>query len=157
MALNKYELALYGFMEMVMINVAESMIAYMESSDVIPIDTHNLKDGIGLAVYQNGVLTRFYLNPKAKVPRTNIGLPPVPDGDVWGKDMVRHSMDYIQAALDDGLTKYSKGYTLVLYSTMPYDEIVDSKGNHAGFFTRELTSEFDSIVNEVMRKYGNKI
>lgn len=129
-----------------MTEIADAMINYMEGSDIIPIDTHNLKDGMGVAVYHKGSLRKFAMNPRATVPRTDIGLPPKPAGDVMGKDL-------IQDLMNNGMTKYGDGSNIVLYSAMPYGDILNAEGVHTGFFSIELVREFESLVDEIMKLY----
>lgn len=126
-------------LEQALYDTADAMIRYMESSDVIPVDTHNLKDSTGIGVYIDGVLKRFQMNPKAEVPK---------DG-LWGKDMIVH-------ALMMGETKYSKGCCIVLFSTMPYAGDQDEEGRNAGYFSDLLVSEFKDILDEVMKRYATE-
>ena len=127
-----------------MAKVALSMIDYMESSVTVPVDTHNLKDGLAIATYSNGALTGFYMNPKAKKPRRNIGLAGYEKGDVWGKIEIRK-------ILSRGSAKYSNGLYIVLSSAMPYDVIQDSKGPNKGFFSIDLSNEF---IKQVMAEFN---
>ena len=126
-----------------MFEIADAMVHYMAGESVIPIDTHNLKDGLGVGVFYNGALRKFVMNPKASIPRTNIGMFPYTTGDVWGKDMIQDIMDM-------GVQKYGVGLHLVLYSSMPYDYVVDRQ---TGFFTMTLTNEFMGIVEEALSLY----
>lgn len=132
-----------------MSEVADAMIDYMESDDVIPIDTHNLKDGLGVAVYHNGSLRKFAMNPRASLPRRDIGLPPQPTGDVWGKNL-------IQDLMDAGAMRYGMGSHIVLYSAMPYGDILNAQGAHMGFFSIDLVRGFESVVDEIMNLYQRK-
>lgn len=141
----RYDDVLLGAMTM----VADAMIDYMAGDAMIPIDTHNLKDGLGVAVYHHGVLRKFAMSPKAQEPRTNIGLAPYPTGDVWGKNL-------IQELMDSGATKYSDGSCIVLYSAMPYGDIQNAEGVNEGFFDVDLVGEFKSIVDEVLTLYQSK-
>ena len=103
-----FEMDVNVLVEQMLFDVANSVISYIESSDVIPIKTHNLKDSTGVGVYQNSVLKQFYISPKAEVANKGI----------WGSNI-------IQMALDAGRDRYSNGSYIVLFSAMPYAEEVD--------------------------------
>lgn len=128
--------------------IASAMIKYMESDTVIPIDTHNLKDALGIGIYMNGTLSEFYMPSKAVVPRMDIGtIGGVTYGALWGKDAIAELI-----AL--GMTKYANGCNLVLFSAMPYDFIQDISGVNKGWFTQHLSSEFTELVDEILLKFG---
>lgn len=133
-------------------DMADAMIRYMESDTRIPIDTHNLKDGLGVAVFINGVLTKFKMTPKAEKPRRNIGTirGETYPSELWGKDA-------IDKVMNDGIQKYGQGYKLVLYSSMPYDVIQDEREANRGWFSVELSNQFKDIVMEILNIYGGKV
>lgn len=130
-----------GFLvEQLLISTADAMLKYIESSDIIPVDTHNLKDSTGIGVYQDGILKKFSMPRKANVPRNVNGVA------IWGEDM-------IDQLLDTGISKYGNGDYIVLFSSMPYAEDVDDTGRNAGFFD-VLSTEFELILQEVVKRYG---
>lgn len=136
-------------MERMLSKMAEAMIRYMDSDTVIPVDTHNLKDGLGVAVFIHGVLKAFKMNPRAERPRKNIGSirGKLYEGDIWGTNMI----DKVMA---EGVSKYGKGYFLVLYSSMPYDVIQDESGVNRGWFSTHLSGEFLSIAEEIYKQFS---
>lgn len=134
-----FEMDVNVLVEQMLFDVAESFISYIESTDVIPIETHNLKDSTGIGVYQNSVLKQFYISPKAKA--ANNGM--------WGSNL-------IQMALDAGVDKYSKGNYIVLFSAMPYAEEVDDGYRNRGFFTDVLTEEFIREFEDMLKKHSIK-
>lgn len=134
-----FEMDVNVLVEQMLFDIAESFISYIESTDVIPIETHNLKDSTGIGVYQNSVLKQFYISPKAKV--ANNGM--------WGSNL-------IQMALDAGMDKYSKGNYIVLFSAMPYAEEVDDGYRNRGFFTDVLTEEFIREFEDMLKKHSIK-
>lgn len=134
-----FEMDVNVLVEQMLFDVAESFISYIESTDVIPIETHNLKDSTGIGVYQNSVLKQFYISPKAKV--ANNGM--------WGSNL-------IQMALDAGVDKYDKGNYIVLFSAMPYAEEVDDGYRNRGFFTDVLTEEFIREFEDMLKKHSIK-
>lgn len=129
--------------EQILFDTAEAVLAYINSSDIIPIDTHNLKDSTGVGVYRNGVLRQFTMSRRAERARI------INDVPIWGEDM-------IEQLLNTGMTKYSNGDYIVMMSTMPYAEDVDDSSKYKGFFTDLLTDEFIGILDEIIAKYGVK-
>ena len=134
-----FELDVNVLVEEMLFDVANSVISYIESSDIIPVKTHNLKDSTGLGVYQNSVLKQFYISPKAKVANKGI----------WGSNI-------IQMALDAGRDRYNDGNYIVLFSAMPYAEEVDDGYFNRGFFTDALTTQFILEFEEMLRKHSSK-
>lgn len=134
-----FEMDVNVLVEEMLFDVANSVISYIESSDIIPIETHNLKDSTGLGVYQNSVLKQFYISPKAKVANKGI----------WGSNI-------IQMALDAGRDRYSNGSYIVLFSAMPYAEEVDDGYINRGFFTDALTTQFILEFEDMLRKHSSK-
>lgn len=122
-------------------NIAMAMLSYIDSSDVIPIDTHNLKDSTGIGVYRNGVLKKLLMPRRAQEARIIGGIA------VWGEDMIDQ---YLEA----GVSRYNNGNYIVLMSAMPYAEEVDTSENRYGYFTDILTYKFEEIVDEITRLYG---
>jgi hypothetical protein len=129
--------------ERILFDTADAMIAYIDSSDIIPVDTHNLKDSTGVGVYHNGVLKKFTMPRRAEEARIIGGVA------IWGEDM-------IDQLLDAGISRYGIGDHLVLMSTMPYAEDVDEGYRNAGFFNDVLSTEFEVILDEVVKNYGSK-
>lgn len=130
--------------EQVLYDVAEALLRYIEDSNVIPIDTHNLKDSTGIGVYRKGVLKKFLMPRKAQVPKIING------ATVWGEDMINQM-------LDSGVRKYSDGDYIVLMSTMPYAEDVDKSSKHQGFFSEYLAGELEDTLDSIVRTYGRKL
>jgi len=129
--------------ERILFNTADAMIAYIDSSDIIPIDTHNLKDSTGVGVYRNGVLRKFTMPRRAQEARIIGGVA------MWGEDM-------IDQLLNAGVSRYSIGDHIVLMSTMPYAEDVNEGYYNAGFFTDVLSTELELTLDEIVKQYGSK-
>lgn len=133
-------------------HVTDAMIKYMEDDvTIIPVDTHNLKDALGVAVYNNGLLQYLgtssrAVTPKATEPRENVTVL----GRRYGTLLGSIEIGYL---LQDGVVKYGTGLWIVLLSAMPYDVVQDSAGVNEGWFTMELGGQFKKIINEVMRLY----
>lgn len=111
--------------------VADRIILNIEN-DAIPVDTGNLQDSTGIGIYHGDVLKRYIPRQTAIVSRSNI----YPDGlttrnDVWG-------YKEIQSAINYGAMKYSNDYCLVIFSAMPYANLVDARTNYFNEITKEL-------------------
>ena len=129
--------------EDILYKTADAMIAYIDSSDIIPIDTHNLKDSTGVGVYRNGVLKKFTMPRRAEEAKIIDGIA------MWGEDM-------IDQLLDAGVSRYGIGDHIVLMSTMPYAEEVNEGYLNAGFFTDVLSTELEVILDTIVKQYGAK-
>lgn len=129
--------------EDILYKTADAMIAYIDSSDIIPIDTHNLKDSTGVGVYRNGVLKKFTMPKKAEEAKMWYGVA------MWGEDM-------IDQLLDAGVSRYGIGDHIVLMSAMPYAIEVNEGYFNAGFFTDVLSTELEVILDTIVKQYGVK-
>ena len=127
--------------EDILYKTADAMIAYIDSSDIIPIDTHNLKDSTGVGVYRNGVLKKFTMPRRAEEAKIIGGIA------MWGEDM-------IDQLLDAGVSRYGIGNHIVLMTTMPYGTEVDEGYFNAGFFTDVLSTELEVILDTIVKQYG---
>lgn len=136
-------------------NVTDAMIKYMEDDvTIIPVDTHNLKDALGVAVYSNGRLMYLGTSSRAVTPQATEARK-----NVWVDDRNFGTLSgrvEISSLLQDGVEKYSQGLWIVLLSAMPYDEYQDSQGVNEGWFSIELGSKFRAITEQVMELYGKK-
>ena len=129
--------------EDILYKTADAMIAYIDSSDIIPIDTHNLKDSTGVGVYRNGVLKKFTMPRRAEEAKIIDGVA------MWGEDM-------IDQLLDAGVSRYGIGDHIVLMSTMPYAIEVNEGYFNAGFFADVLSTELEVILDTIVKQYGAK-
>lgn len=126
--------------------MAVALSAYMRGEAEIPVDTHNLKDSTGIALYSPGGVLRTYIpNPKAEVPKTTRGL------GVYERP--RFGYSELQHAIFTGARKYNNGYYLVIFSAMPYAGVVQ---NHNGnrYFDRILAASSTELA-QILRVYKN--
>ena len=124
--------------------IAVALSAYMRGEAEIPVDTHNLKDSTGIALYSPGGVLRTYIpNPKAKVPKTTRGL--------GISKRARFGNSELQDAIFTGAQKYNNGYYLVIFSAMPYAGVVQ---NHNGnrYFDRILAASSTELA-QILRVY----
>ena len=123
----------------IMEGIAKDIFDQINNSGIIPVDTGNLKESTGIAMYNGNRLVRLVPNPKsiAKVPRVNIGLPGYEKGEFWGYKL-------LEQAIDHGVKNYKDGgYYLVIFSSMPYAGIVDSKQD---YFSNEIVNALNTIA-----------
>lgn len=130
--------------EEILYETAEAVVSYIDSSDIIPIQTHNLKDSTGVGVYRNGVLKRFVMPRRAEVARIVDGVA------VWGEDI-------IGLMLEAGINRYSQGDYIVIMSAMPYADAVDKSYRNSGFFTDILSTELEVQLHEIVKLYRAKM
>lgn len=133
---------------------SDAMIDYMDSDVRIPVDTHNMKDGLGVAIYNNSRLkglafSKKATSPQAQQPRKLGDIRGKVYGETWGRNL-------IQELLDEGATKYNNGIWIVLLSAMPYDIFQDEGGVNKGWFSVELGNRFKDLVFEVMNQFGHE-
>lgn len=131
----------------IMEGIANDVFMQINSSNVIPVDTGNLKESTGIAVYNGSRLVKLFPNPKsiAKVPRVNIGLPGYEKGAVWGYKL-------LEQAINHGKTKFSDGgYYLVIFSSMPYAGIVNA---HQDYFSNDIVNALNTVAS-ITTKYAN--
>lgn len=79
-----------------------------------PIDTGNMRDGTGLAVYSDGAMREYVLPQYATFPQQMDGI----EGEIWGTDLLEQAIVNSQA-------DFSKNIWVVLFSTVPYAMLVD--------------------------------
>lgn len=131
-----------------------AMIEYMDSDVRIPVDTHNMKDGLGVAIYNNGRLGGLAFSKRATSPQAS---EPRKLGTIRGRNYgVVFGRNLIQDLLDEGAQKYNNGIWIVLLSAMPYDIFQDGGGVNEGWFSVALGNTFKSLVFEVMSLFGNE-
>lgn len=126
--------------------VANALSSYMESGATIPVDTHNLKDSTGIALYSPGGVLRTYIpTKKASAPKRTTGLRGVSTEPKWGTYELARMIEY-------GSSKYNSGYYLVVFSAMPYAGIVNNiTSPYFGRIKTLATME----IKEIMRIYKN--
>ena len=126
--------------------VANALSSYMESGAAIPIDTHNLKDSTGIALYSPGGVLRTYIpTKKASAPKRTTGLRGVSTEPKWG-------IDELKRVIEQGAARYKSGYHLVIFSAMPYAGIVNTiTSPYFGRIKTLATME----IKEIMRIYKN--
>lgn len=123
----------------IMEGIANDIFEQVNNSSIIPVDTGNLKESTGIAIYQGSRLIRLVPNPKsiAHVPRVNIGLPGFERGEFWGHDLLKKAIDHAKGKFSDG------SYYLVIFSSMPYAGIVNGKQD---YFSNKIVNVLNTIA-----------
>lgn len=112
--------------------IAQKMVDFIDgnfskNSQQFPQFTANLHDATGIAIYDDGGLDRYLPTQRA----TAAQMSPIGE-DEWGREELEN-------AIKQGLTKYSKGLWLVMFSASSYAEDIEDmgspKGRGKGFFT----------------------
>lgn len=126
--------------------VANALSSYIESGAAIPVDTHNLKDSTGIALYSPGGVLRTYIpTKKASAPKRTTGLRGVSTEPKWGTYELARMIEY-------GSSKYNNGYYLVVFSAMPYAGIVNTITSP--YFGR-IKALAVMEIKDIMRIYKN--
>jgi hypothetical protein len=98
-------------------------------------------DATGVAVYYDGVV-RSYIPTKHAKQRQSLGGISNIDGT-----------SYLQSAINNGSTTFSKGIWIVLYSATPYAYYINMKGStrHRGqnFFGMLESQLFTNVINGI--------
>jgi len=121
----------------IMEGIAKDIFDQINNSGVIPVDTGNLKDSTGIAIYNGSRLVKLIPNPIATKPRVNIGLRGFERGAFWGKDLLPKAIANAQGKFKDG------GYYLVIFSSMPYAGIVDASQD---YFSNDIVNALNTIA-----------
>lgn len=136
--------------------IAQAMVDYIDShfaddDEHFPQYTANLHDATGVAIYDDGRLENYFPVQRAVDPQqTEIG------EEEWGSRE-------LEEAARQGMTKFSKGLWLVLFSSSSYAESVEDIGSPKkrgkGFFTWlwetlsiDIKQEFDGCM--IAPQYG---
>jgi len=121
----------------IMEGIAKDIFDQINNSGVIPVDTGNLKDSTGIAIYNGSRLVKLIPNPIATKPRVNIGLRGFEKGEFWGYKL-------LEKAIDHGVENYKDGgYYLVIFSSMPYAGIVDASQD---YFSNDIVNALNTIA-----------
>lgn len=136
--------------------IAQTMVDYIDSrfadgDEYFPQYTANLHDATGVAIYDNGRLECYFPTQRAiDAQETGIG------DEEWGSRE-------LEKAARQGITKFSKGLWLVLFSSSSYAEEVEDVGSPKkrgkNFFTWlwetisvNINMEFDGCM--IAPQYG---
>lgn len=112
----------------------------MYDGSIIPIDTGNLHDSTGIAVYSGGTLTRFLFDPIAEIPR---------DG-FWGRNLLERAMS--EPSLD-----YATGVSIVLFSTMPYNAEVNEWSHYFDVLCAELADFITMLYPDISASFTHNV
>ncbi len=113
-------------------SIAANLIAFIDDNfkpkdKKFPEYSANLHDATGVAIYDNGVIRKYLPTRRAMEPQMN-----EINEEEWGYEMLNN-------AISAGLTHFSKGLWLVLFSGSSYADQIERIGSPKergmGFFT----------------------
>jgi hypothetical protein len=131
-------------------SVAENMINLIDGAfpaggtTKYPVWTGNMHDSTGIGIYDNGALVAFMPSKMASRPQAS-GFGSYTK-NIWGTE-------YLQNLLAEGVSKYSQGVWLVLFSAVPYASAI----NESGSKWKRGIGYFESIKNELLRQVNQSV
>ena len=117
-----------------MVSIIDGSFTMPDGSVTFPVWSANLHDATGVGVYSDGAIQYFMPTKKATSPQ-RIGL----DNNIWGAS-------YLQMAISNGSSKFSKGIWLVLFSSIPYAYEINAYGSPKG----RGASYFEALKNMLL-------
>lgn len=96
-------------------------IVELIDSGLIPEYTANLHDATGVAVYVDGTIKRFVPTARAQK-ATSSGYDGINHYGIWGSD-------FLEMAIYEASTRFSKGVWFVIFSAVPYAYRIDMQGS----------------------------
>ena len=117
-------------------------IVQLIDSGLIPEYTANLHDATGVAVYVDGAIKRFVPTARAQK-ATSSSDSGVNHYAIWGGD-------FLEVAINEASTRFSKGVWFVIFSAVPYAYRINTQGSPKGrgqdFFTTIRDTAIDEII-----------
>lgn len=86
-------------------------------NDKFPVWTDNMHDATGVGIYDDGKCYKYIPTKRAEKPQNHRKIK-----NIWGNA-------YLEDALSQGATKYSKGIWFVVFCAVPYAETVHYLGS----------------------------
>lgn len=130
--------------------IAQDIVNIIEndSKSPIPIYTANLHDATGVGVYVDSVLVAF-IPTKRATKKQHSGF----DGNVYNID----GNDRLQNALAEGVTTFSRGVWIVLFSAVPYAYYINLYGSPLGRGTLYFEHLKGDLVEDVLKGFKKVI
>jgi len=124
------------------IGILERVAEQIYESCSVPVVTGNLQDSTGIGIYHGDVLRRFVPNQSAEVSRSNIYPAGLTTRDnIWGHNQ-------LQEAINKGAMRFSNDYYLVIFSAMPYANLVNIRTDYFDEITAGLKPLIVSIIKQ---------
>lgn len=117
-------------------------IVRLIDSGLIPEYTANLHDATGVAVYVDGAIKRFVPTARAQKATSSS------DGGVnhyaiWGSD-------FLEMAINEASTRFSKGLWFVIFSAVPYAYRINTQGSPKERGQDFFTTIRDTAINDII-------
>lgn len=126
-------------------NVAQTLVGVIDGSFVMPdgttqfpVDTANLHDATGVGVYADGAIQYFIPTAKATKAQSDGGVK-----GIFGSPL-------LQAAISNGVTQFSNGIWIVLFSTVPYAYKINTQGSKIGRGAGFFEALKQTLLNDVI-------
>lgn len=122
-------------------SVAQALVGVIDGSFVMPkgsaqfpVDTANLHDATGVGVYVDGAIQHFI--PTARAIKAQ------------SKGILGSTL--LQSAISNGATQFSKGIWIVLFSSVPYASLINTKGSKIGRGVDFFEKLKQNLLNDVI-------
>lgn len=143
-----------------LVRVAQDLVAAIDSGSYIPEWTANLHDATGVAIYNDGAVTKFLPTKKA-TKAAHSGFGGLAHYDIRGSE-------WLQNTIAEAATTFSKGLWFVVISAVPYAYYIDAAGSPKGrgqnFFkktredaVREILAGLRPIASDVSTSIGTSL
>lgn len=130
-----------------LVDFVEGRFVMPDGTTQFPVDTANLHDATGVAVYGNGRTEYFLPTTKATKPQSHNGTK-----GLYGSDLLK-------TAISSSATQYSNGVWVVLFSAVPYAYKINEQGSKigrgAGFFDVLMQYILTEAIRRVKQRFPN--
>jgi hypothetical protein len=131
--------------------IAQDMVDFVDNNFVMPdgsmdfpVDSGNMRDATGVAIYANGTLAAYMPTKVAtQKQRTNIG-------GQNERDIDGH--EYLMRTIQDSQTEFTTGIWIVLICAVPYAYHVDDSGSPLGRGQGFFQKTKDEMLQEIFSK-----
>lgn len=129
-------------MQRALIQVANKIVAAIDSGDRIPEYTSNLHDSTGVAVYADGAVISFIPTKKA-TKKSKSGLGGVNHYNIDGRE-------FLVNTINEAKSTFAKGIWFVVFSTVPYAYHIDTVGSPIGRGKGFFKKTYQEALTEVL-------
>lgn len=125
-----------------LIQVANKVVADIDSGGRIPEYTSNLHDSTGVAVYADGAVVSFIPTKKA-TKKAKSGLGGVNHYGIDGRE-------FLVNTINEAASTFAKGIWFVVFSTVPYAYHIETVGSPIGRGQGFFKKTYQEAVNEIL-------
>ena len=121
-----------------MVELIDNSFAMPDGTEQFPVYSANMRDATGVGVYADGMIVR-YLPTKRATKMAGMG----------GLHTKMSGHDALNNAISYGLSMFSRGIWLVLFSAMPYATMIDMYGSKIGRGVNFFGALKQSLITDV--------